>query len=74
MGSGGGGGDRLSSEKLAEVGRGDGWGESARQTLAWEDEIDVSESVQGQGPTRSGDTTLIPCVKRMPSALPSPPS
>ena len=30
MGSGGGGGDRLSSEKLAEVGRGDGWGESAR--------------------------------------------
>ena len=33
MGSGGGGGDRLSSsEKLAaEVGRGDGWGESARR-------------------------------------------
>ena len=29
VGSGGGGGDRLSSEKLAEVGRGDGWGESA---------------------------------------------
>ena len=26
VGSGGGGGDRLSSEKLAEVGRGDGWG------------------------------------------------
>ena len=26
MGSGGGGGDQLSSEKLAEVGRGDGWG------------------------------------------------
>ena len=25
VGSGGGGGDRLSSEKLAEVGRGDGW-------------------------------------------------
>ena len=32
MGSGGGGGDWLSSEKLAEaVGRGDGWGESARR-------------------------------------------
>ena len=31
VGSGGGGGDRLSSEKLAEVGRGDGWGESARR-------------------------------------------
>ena len=33
MGSGGGGGDRLSSEKLAEVGRGDGWGvnQSARR-------------------------------------------
>ena len=45
-----------------------------RRKLAWEDEIDISESVQGQGPNRSGDTTLIPCVKRMPSALPSPPS
>ena len=47
MGSGGGGGDRLSSEKLAEVGRGDGWGgggESARRCYGKMKSISPSRS------------------------------
>ena len=78
LGGGGGvgrwrGGDRLSSEKLAEVGRGDGWGESARRCYG---------KMKSTSPSRSPRSRTNPfwrhhaCplrVKRMPSsALPSP--
>ena len=58
----------------AGVGRGDGCAHGRiGQTLACQYQIDISELVQGQGPTRSGDTMFMTSAQRMPLAPPSPP-
>ena len=77
VGSGGGGGDRLSSEKLAEVGRGamdGGGGESARRWHGKMKSTSPSRSKVKDQPVLETPRLSLACVKRMPSALPSPPS
>ena len=78
MGSGGGGGDRLSSEKLAEVGRGDGWGESARRwhgkmksmSPSWSVRVRVRVRVRGSCSACSYPKPLMPVVQQPSIVIP----